>query len=81
MAAQGLITGIRIGVSGGWVGLVAAEMLGATQGLGFFLLWSAQSFHFDRVYATILVIAAIGGMMNWILLLVQRQVAKILGVI
>lgn len=81
MASQGLITGLRIGVGGGWIGLVAAEMLGATRGLGYFLLWSAQSFRFERVYATIIVIAAIGGIMNWTLLLVQKQVAKITGVI
>ena len=80
MAAQGIITGIRIGVGGGWIGLIAAEMLGATQGLGYFLLWSAQSFRFDRVYASIIVIAAIGGLMNLLLLLAQKQVMKITGV-
>ena len=80
IASQGLITGLRIGVGGGWIGLIAAEMLGATQGLGYFLLWSAQSFRFERVYATIIVIAAIGGGMNWILLFAQRQAAKFLGV-
>jgi len=79
MAAQGLITGVRIGIGGGWVGLIAAEMLGATRGLGFFLLWSAQAFQFDRVYATIIVIAAIGGTMNWVLLMVQKLSAKIIG--
>ena len=79
MAAQGIVTGIRIGVGGGWIGLVAAEMLGATQGLGYFLLWSAQSFRFERVYATIIVIAAIGGAMNGLLLLLQRQLVKMIG--
>ena len=80
MAAQGLITGIRIGMGGGWIGLIAAEMLGATRGLGYFLLWSSQSFQFERVYATIIVIAAIGGIMNGILLLIQKQLAKLTGV-
>jgi len=80
MAAQGLITGIRIGVGGGWIGLIAAEMLGATRGLGYFLLWSSQSFQFERVYATIIVIATIGGIMNGILLLIQKQLAKLTGV-
>ena len=77
MAAQGIITGIRIGIGGGWIGLVAAEMLGATRGLGHFLLWSAQSFQFDRVYATIIIIAIIGGLMNWVLLIVQKLLLKI----
>ena len=79
MAMPGILTGIRIGVSGGWIGLVAAEMLGATRGLGFFLLWSAQSFRFERVYATIIIIAAIVGIMNLGLLLIQKQLLKRYG--
>ena len=55
-----ILTGIRIGVSGGWIGLVAAEMLGATRGLGYFPLCNAQSFQFERVYAAIITVAAIG---------------------
>jgi ABC-type nitrate/sulfonate/bicarbonate transport system permease component len=81
MAAQGIFTGLRIGVGAGWISLVAAEMLGATRGLGYFLLWSAQSFQFERVYAAIIAIAAIGGVMNWILLFVQNKITKSLGVI
>jgi len=79
MASPGILTGIRIGVSGGWIGLVAAEMLGATRGLGYFLLWSAQSFRFERVYATIIVIAAIGGIINFGLLLIQKLLLKRYG--
>jgi ABC-type nitrate/sulfonate/bicarbonate transport system permease component len=81
MAAQGIFTGLRIGVGAGWISLVAAEMLGATRGLGYFLLWSAQSFQFERVYATIIVIAAIGGIMNGILLFVQNKILKSIGVV
>ena len=79
VAAQGIVAGIRIGVGGGWIGLVAAEMLGATNGLGYFLLWSAQSFRFDRVYAIIIIIAATGGVMNFALLMVQKHFQKRLG--
>lgn len=71
LASQGIITGIRIGTGGGWVSLIAAEMLGASKGIGFYLLWSAQSFQFEKVYATIIVIATIGGLMNYCLLLLQ----------
>ena len=79
MALPGVLTGVRIGVSGGWIGLVAAEMLGATRGLGFFLLWSAQSFQFERVYATIIIIATIGGLMNFGMMLLQRKLSKLFG--
>lgn len=79
VALQGIITGIRIGVGGGWIGLIAAEMLGATNGLGYYLLWSAQSFEFDKVYATIIVIAAIGGLFNLIILFIQKKLNQIIG--
>ena len=79
MAAQGIITGLRIGVGGGWISLMAAEMLGATRGLGFFLLWSAQSFQFERVYASIIVIASIGGIMNGLLIVLQKKINLITG--
>ena len=76
IALPNIFTGIRIGVSGGWIGLVAAEMLGATRGLGYFLLWSSQSFQFERVYATIIVIASIGGVINFLLLSAQKNLTK-----
>ena len=79
LASPGILTGIRIGTGGGWIGLVAAEMLGATSGLGYFLLWSAQSFQFERVYAAIIVIAAIGGIMNFGLLKIQRKLNRKFG--
>jgi ABC-type nitrate/sulfonate/bicarbonate transport system permease component len=72
IGACGIMTGIRIGASGGWIGLIAAEMLGATKGLGYYLLWCSQSFKFEEVYATIIVIALIGGAMNAILKTLQN---------
>jgi len=79
MALRGLITGLRIGVGGGWISLIAAEMLGASKGLGFYLLWCSQSFEFSKVYACIFIIAAIGGFMNLFLLLLQEKAYLITG--
>ena len=79
MALQGLITGLRIGVGGGWISLIAAEMLGASRGLGFYLLWSSQSFEFSKVYACIFIIAAIGGLMNLFLIFLQKKAKKLTG--
>jgi len=79
MAMQGIITGIRIGFGGGWVSLVTAEMLGASKGLGFYLLWCSQSFEFSKVYAVIIIIAAVGGLMNYALLSLQKRAYLITG--
>ena len=72
LANQGILTGIRSAMGLGWVAVVVAEMLGASHGLGYFLLWSSQSFQFARVYATIIVIALIGGVMNISLMRIQK---------
>jgi ABC-type nitrate/sulfonate/bicarbonate transport system permease component len=79
MALQGILTGIRIGAGGAWVALIPAEMLGASKGLGYFLLWSAQSFEFGKVYAAIITIAAIGGLMNTVLAHIQKKLYQITG--
>jgi len=79
MALQGILTGIRIGAGGAWVALIPAEMLGASKGLGYFLLWNAQSFEFEKVYAAIITIAAIGGLMNMVLALIQKKLCQITG--
>jgi ABC-type nitrate/sulfonate/bicarbonate transport system permease component len=79
MALQGILTGIRIGAGGAWVALIPAEMLGASKGLGYFLLWNAQSFEFEKVYAAIITVAAIGGLMNMVLSLIQKKLYQITG--
>jgi len=79
MALQGILTGIRIGAGGAWVALIPAEMLGASKGLGYFLLWNAQSFEFEKVYAAIITIAAIGGFMNMGLAYIQKKLYQFTG--
>ena len=59
-----LLTGLRIGLSGGWISLVAAEMLGSQSGLGWAILSYSNTFRFPDMYATIVAIAIIGLLMN-----------------
>ena len=79
LAVPAIMTGLRLGIGGGWISLMAAEMLGASRGLGYYLLWSAQSFEFSKVYATIFIIALIGGGMNWGMAALQNKVKKIVS--
>lgn len=74
LASPGILTGLRIGMSTGWISLVAAEMLGASEGLGYTVLTSSQTFQFPTMYATIMVIALIGLALNSLLAAVQQQV-------
>ena len=51
-----IFTGMRIGIGVGWTTLVAAEMVAATQGLGFMVLNAAQFLASDVVIMGIIVI-------------------------
>ena len=71
LAIPTIMTGLRIGMSGGWISLVAAEMLGSSQGLGYSVLSYSQSFQFPEMYATIILIAMLGLTINSLMGLAQ----------
>ena len=58
-ALPDILTGIRIGLGGGWSTLVAAELVAATRGLGFMVQSAAQFLVTDVVIMGIFVIAAV----------------------
>jgi ABC-type nitrate/sulfonate/bicarbonate transport system permease component len=64
LALASIVNGWRIAVSGGWISLVAAEMLGANRGLGYAVLISSQTFQYERMYSAIVVIAGLGYVMS-----------------
>lgn len=76
LAIPAMINGIKIGISGGLISLIAAEMLGATKGIGYMLLWSSHAFDFKAVYAYIILIAVIGGVMNYLMSIIERKVKE-----
>lgn len=67
-----ILTGARIGMSGGWISLVSAEMLGGNNGLGFLILYYSQTFNFPEMYGTIIIIALLGFLLNTLLLKLQK---------
>jgi ABC-type nitrate/sulfonate/bicarbonate transport system permease component len=75
LAIPMLLTGVRIGLSGGWIAVVSSEMLGSSAGLGYAILAYSQTFRFPEMYAIVLTIAAIGLLMNVALAALQRNVA------
>lgn len=67
-----ILTGVRIGLGAGWSTLVAAELVAATQGLGFMVQSAAQFLVTDVVVLGILVIAAVAFALELLIRLVQR---------
>jgi taurine transport system permease protein len=67
-----ILTGLRIGIGGGWSTLVAAELVAATKGLGFMTMSAAQFLVTDVVFVGILTIAALAAAFLAALRLLER---------
>ncbi len=55
-----VLTGLRLALTTAWIILVPAEMLGVDSGLGYFILDSRDRFAYDDLVAAIVVIGALG---------------------
>ncbi|MCL2895086.1 taurine ABC transporter permease TauC [Brenneria tiliae] len=74
-ALPDILIGIRIGLGVGWSTLVAAELVAATQGLGFMVQAASQFLVTDVVILGILVIAIVAVVMEIGLRYLQRKLA------
>ena len=72
-ALPSILTGIRIGLGVGWSTLVAAELVGASEGLGFMVQSSSQLLATDVVIVGILIIAVIAFALEMGLRRLQRK--------
>lgn len=65
LALFDILNGIRIAIGAGFIAIVVAEMLGATKGLGYMILWCTNAFKYPETYAYIVIVALIGGLFNY----------------
>lgn len=70
-----IFTGIRISGAVSVMVLLAAEMVGATAGLGYFINASEQGFQVPDMYAGILTITLLGLAINYGLLLLEKRLS------
>lgn len=59
-ALPSYVTGLRSGLGLGWMFVVAAELMGASEGLGFLLVDGQQTFKPDQILAAIALFAVLG---------------------
>ena len=71
-----IFTGIRISGAVSVMVLIAAEMVGATAGLGYFINASEQGFQVPDMYAGILSITLLGLAINYGLLFLERRLSS-----
>ncbi|WP_301861245.1 ABC transporter permease [uncultured Megasphaera sp.] len=73
-ALPAIMTGIRVGMGNAWVCVVAAEMIGATKGVGFMLMDGRSLSRPDIVILGMLLVGCIGKIMDDVLLYIRRRV-------
>jgi sulfonate transport system permease protein len=71
-ATPAIFVGLRLSATVSLLLLVAAEMIGANRGLGFVIINSQYNFQIPLMFASILLLALIGLVFNYILLAMQN---------
>jgi NitT/TauT family transport system permease protein len=69
-----LLTGLRLAMGRGLLGVVAAEVFGGAEGLGYLIQYAGATFQIDIVFVGVVVIAAFGVLLDRSFLLVSRRV-------
>jgi NitT/TauT family transport system permease protein len=73
-AIPNIFPGIRLGASYAFTALVAAEYLGATEGIGIYIRSSQEGYQIPAMYSGIVVLGIIGVAINLILAGVEKRV-------
>ena len=71
-----LMTGMRLGLAQAWLFLVAAELIGASRGLGFLLIDGQNSGRADVIVLSIILLAVVGKLCDFGLAVVQSRLLR-----
>jgi NitT/TauT family transport system permease protein len=71
-----IFTGIRIAGAAAILVLIAAEMVGATSGLGYYINYAQYNFLIPQMYAAILTTTAVGVAVNFGLVSLERRFSR-----
>ncbi len=72
-AAPFIMTGLRIALAIALILVVISEMIGATSGIGYFILENQRTMHIARMYAGMFVLALLGYLLNRGFLMVDAR--------
>lgn len=68
-----IFAGLRLSLSLALILMVVSEMVGATDGIGYELIFAQQRFDFEAMWAWIVLLGALGYGLNALLLMVERR--------
>lgn len=66
-ALPSIFTGIRLSLSMSWMSVVGAELVAASEGIGYLMTWSRQLFQFDIVMIGVIIIGVVGLIMDQVM--------------
>ncbi len=69
-----IMAGLRISLAIALIVALVSEMIGATAGLGYFVLQAQRGLRIRDMYAAIVMLALLGFTLNWLFLLVEARV-------
>jgi sulfonate transport system permease protein len=75
-ATPAIFVGLRLSATTSLLLLVAAEMIGANRGLGFVIINSQYNFQIPLMFASIVLLALIGLIVNYTLLVLQSRICR-----
>ncbi len=75
-AAPNIFTGLRVGLGQSWMCVVAAELVAASSGLGYMIMFARQFGQTDVVIVGMLMIGIIGKVMDSILMTIEKSVIR-----
>lgn len=70
-----IVAGLRLGVGRAVVGVFLAEMVGASEGLGFYILRSGTEFRIDRVFVGVAILVVVSVALTELMRTVEERLA------
>jgi ABC-type nitrate/sulfonate/bicarbonate transport system permease component len=70
------LAGARLSLGVAWASMVAAELTGSDEGLGWRIFWFQEFFAMDKVMAVILTVGVLGYALDLALRLLQRAATR-----
>lgn len=75
-AIPSVLSGLRIGAAMTAIGVVVAEMMAATAGIGFLITQNRTMFNTPEVYFGVLLVIVLAGLIDWAIRVVERKAAN-----
>ena len=73
-ALPGLFAGLRIAIVQSVVGAVAAEFVGAKEGLGYLVMYTGSLLQTDRLFAVLTLLLVVGLTLYWAVVALERRI-------